>query len=247
MAEACKQKAADTMFMNHGVTHALQSPKLLAKQQATTQERLGVVNAMYSSVVKQRVKDTMIQNWGVEHTWDIPHVREAMMSGSIAKHGVPFPLQNPEVMQTVLDKRYATVQAKGGKAYQSKPEQQFRALLEEQFGTENVLVQQRVNKRWSIDFYVKAIDTYVQFDGAYWHALDRPIEQIAEHSTVRDAIIHKKWLTDREQDAWFHEHGFRLVRITDVEFKADPQACLLKIAGTSGPSLHHAARAELHL
>jgi hypothetical protein len=66
----------------------------------------------------------------------------------------------------------------------------------------------------------RSIDTYVQLDGVYWHGLDRPIELIAEHRTKRDVQIHKKWATDREQDAWFAERGMKLVRITDAHVQA---------------------------
>lgn len=82
---------------------------------------------------------------------------------------------------------------------------------------------------WNIDLYVPQIDTYVQFDGVYWHGLDRPIELIKESSRQRDKVIYKKWLIDRAQDEWFAKMSKRLVRITDVEFKKDVNACLRRI------------------
>jgi hypothetical protein len=100
----------------------------------------------------------------------------------------------------------------------SKSEDQCYDLLCECFGADDVERQVRINDRWAIDFYIKSIDTYVyvQFDGVYWHGLDRPIELIAEHRTKRDVQIHKKWATDREQDAWFSERGMKLIRISDT-------------------------------
>ena len=100
----------------------------------------------------------------------------------------------------------------------SKPEEKLYTLLCAWFDVDNVSRNVFVNSRWPIDFYIKSIDTYVQLDGIYWHGLDRPIEVIAEHRTKRDAQIHKKWLTDREQNRWFSEREMNLVRVTDAQF-----------------------------
>ena len=98
----------------------------------------------------------------------------------------------------------------------SKPEDHLYEILCEMFSADDIERQVTVHK-WPIDFYVKSIDTYIQFDGAYWHGLDRPIEVIAEHKTPRDVQIHKKWLTDQRQNEWFKEHNMKLIRITDPE------------------------------
>ena len=65
---------------------------------------------------------------------------------------------------------------------------------------------------WSIDMYVCSIDTYVQYDGVYWHGLDRPIEE------NRNAKITKKYYRDIEQVRWFALHGMKLVRIIETEW-----------------------------
>jgi len=232
-AELCKEKIKTAMLERYGVERALQSFTLLRKQQETYVERYGE-NPGSSDVIQKRIKKTMLERYGVERSMQMLHVREAMMSGSIAKYGVPYPTQNPTVMNDMLDKRYATIQAKGGKAYQSKPEQAFRVLLEDHFGSDDVLVQQRLARKWSIDFYVKSIDTYVQFDGVYWHGLDRPIEEIKASSSERDKTICEKWIKDRELDVYVNVQHLRLVHVTDREFDEDPMACLLRINhGTS--------------
>ena len=100
----------------------------------------------------------------------------------------------------------------------SSVEDALYVYLCDKHGVEQIVRNALVNNRWPIDFYVKSIDTYVQLDGVYWHGLDRPIEVISEHRTKRDAQIHKKWLTDREQDRWFREQGLNLIRLTDVQF-----------------------------
>ena len=72
--------------------------------------------------------------------------------------------------------------------------------------------------KWPIDFYVKDNDTYIQFDGEYWHGLDRPLDEIAKFKTPRDRTILRKYQIDREQVEWFRSTGKRLLRITDQQF-----------------------------
>jgi hypothetical protein len=125
-----------------------------------------------------------------------------------------------------------------GQEWMSKPERGFRYVLEQKFGREDVMVQQLIKRKWSIDFYVMSINVYVQFDGVYWHGLDRSIEVIKASTQPRDMSIYKKWVKDRELDAYAIKNGMTLIRVTDIEFKADPQACLFRIVGKSdGTSL----------
>lgn len=221
-ASACKDKIKQTLLKRYGVEHALQSPELMIKFKRTMQERWGVEQPMASSELCARQVATMRKNWGVDNTWDIPHVRQALMSGSIAKYGVPYPMQNVEFQKKWFAQR-------DGISWMSKPEKQFRVLLEEKYGKENVMVQRLVERKWSIDFYVKTIDTWISFDGVYWHGLDRPIEDIRESVKPRDVAIYAKWVKDREFDAYVVSHHLRLVRITDQEFESDPHACILKL------------------
>jgi len=110
---------------------------------------------------------------------------------------------------------------KRNKTYKkSSSEDHCYDLLCGHFGQDDVERQVIIpGTRWLIDFYVRSIDTYVQFDGVYWHGLDRPIEVIARGITERDVQIQHKYLTDRAQNDWFKAHGKYLVRITDEEFE----------------------------
>lgn len=83
--------------------------------------------------------------------------------------------------------------------------------------------------RWNIDMYVHNLNVYVQFDGVYWHGLDRPIDVIRSSKSSRDKTIYKKWQSDRQQDVWFQNQNKKLIRITDIDFKNDPEKCLEEI------------------
>lgn len=107
---------------------------------------------------------------------------------------------------------------RNGSYFNSSSEHAFFAHLVCKFGQENVERQAVINK-WPIDFYVKTIDAYVQFDGEYWHGLDRPLENIAKFATPRDKTILRKFQIDREQDVWFQTHHKTFIRVTDKQFQ----------------------------
>lgn len=129
----------------------------------------------------------------------------------------PSDWQNPGNTAVACAKRHQTMK-RNGTYKKSSIEERLYEYLCATYGVDDVGRNVLINDRWPIDFHVKSIDTYVQLDGVYWHGLDRPINEIAQHKTKRDVQIHKKWITDRRQDSWFKERGIRLVRLTDRQF-----------------------------
>ena len=170
--------------------------------QKTVRERYGVDNISQSEDIKRKKEETTFKNWGVKS-----------------------PQQHPEISRRTIE----THARNGFDHWMSKPEKAFRILLEDKFGKENVKVQQLIERKWSVDFYVINVDTYIQFDGVYWHGLDRPLEQIRTSLKTRDKAIYLKWVKDRELDTYVSKQGLRLIRITDVMYKNDPQICLKMI------------------
>ena len=171
-------------------------------------------------IINTKIKDEWLKVYGVSHPMLNPGVQEKHKKTCLDHYGVSSPLVMSHVRarlndQDVIDKKF-TSYVRNGSYNKSKPEDLCYELLVQTHGAENVERQIHVNG-WSIDFYVIDVDTYVQFDGAYWHGLDRPVEEISQYKTKRDVIIHKKWLRDRAQDVWFAERGMRLIRITDKD------------------------------
>lgn len=221
-ADQCRKKICQTIKNRYGFEHALQSEMLKQKMKNTMFERYGVESASKHPEIRQKQIDSMIQNFGVSYPMQLEHVKQALRDGSIKKWGVPYMMQNPEQRKIVFEKRDKN-------SWMSKIEKRFRVFLEERYGKENVKVQQLIEKKWCVDFRILSIDTWVSFDGVYWHGLDRPIELIRESSKRHDVAIYNKWSKDRELDEYAIENKMKLVRITDIEFKQDPLACLRKI------------------
>jgi very-short-patch-repair endonuclease len=67
--------------------------------------------------------------------------------------------------------------------------------------------------RVSIDFYVKTLDLYVEFDGVFHHGL-------AKRSDHEREIVKKKLVRDKKVNDWFTENSknFKLFRLSDVQW-----------------------------
>lgn len=197
--EEIQARRRKTNQIKRGVDYPMSDPIVRAKSIKTCNERYGCDNPAKLQITHDKAVNTLMKRYGVKNTMSIPGMYDRIdwKKASVKRH---------ETM-----KREGTYR-------KSKPENKFYTILCDKFGTDNVERQCFINK-WPIDFYVKSIGTYIQLDGVYWHGLDRPIELIAEHKTKRDVQIHKKWLTDREQDKWFITNNLTLVRITEMQLK----------------------------
>lgn len=218
---AYKESIYKTIYDRHGRDYfkeqikrnqSINSVESRLKKQATLQERYGVDHPCQIPYVRKRCleegaksetiekrKQTMVERYGVDCTLKIPEI-----------HALA---NTPEAWA----KRHQTLKHNGSYAT-SKAEKRFYDWLCQIFGMEDVEHPKRVYT-WLIDFYVKSINTYVLFDGEYWHGLNRPLEEIAKFKTPRDRHIYGRWHADREQDRWFQEQGLRLVRVTDRQFQ----------------------------
>lgn len=122
----------------------------------------------------------------------------------------------------MIKKRTETMRTNGTHR-QSREEDRFHEFLRQYFS--DIKRQVTIRGRWTIDFYINDIDVYVQFDGIYWHGLDRPIEIIRQHASRQDVIIEQKWKTDQEQVAWFAENNLTLIRIRSDHFDFKKNEC----------------------
>jgi len=186
------EKIRATTFKNYGVEYCLQSPKIKEKQIKTCLQNLEVTNPSKSDFVKQRKVETCLTRYGVDNPMKIPHVKEV------------FPWK--EVAQKASKSRTLN-----GVQRSSRHEDRFYERLVEEFSEENVLRWVAING-WTIDFYIKNLDRFVEFDGVYWHT-------ITDSSSVQSKAINEQVARDRRKDQWFRERGFILERITDLEFE----------------------------
>lgn len=230
--ESVKQKRRLTFNERYGVDNASQVPEIRMKISATWLERYGTTNPFDVPEIAEKIHQTLMKNYGVDNPLRSPQIQEKTRRTNIERYGVPCALLTKFSRQRIntpesCKKRHETMK-RNGTYGKSRIKNTFYEMLIKHIDPQEIERQKVVNG-WSIDFYIKNIDVYIQLDGIYWHGLNRAINVIAEHKTPRDVVIHNTWMRDRRQDAWFIEHHINLIRITDYDFKRNPESVLTQI------------------
>ena len=174
----------------------MQSAAIQQKTRETCQERYGVDNPSKSKEIQTKMKETCVSRYGVENVWKVPSIH--------------LKCNTHESRQ----KAYKTLRLNGTHG-KSKAEDRFYEFILEKFPDKEVERHVMING-WCIDFKIN--NAYVQFDGIYWHGLDRSVEEIESSKSSRDTVILKTYMRDIEQKAWFEENKTLLCRISDKDF-----------------------------
>lgn len=243
----CKFACAQAARGKNGVLRPIMEETMRKKMGDDWASQIGhkanaTLTAEQRKVRGQKAKKTVLERYGANSATQIPHVRAAadavrgspenvakQKAACFAKFGVESVLSLPHIhaLANTPEKcrqRHETMK-RNGSYFNSKTEHKFYMFLVERYGEKNVDRQAIINK-WPIDFYIKSTKTYVQFDGKYWHGLDRELSDIALFKTPRDKTILRKYQIDREQDAWFKANQIHFIRITDEQFEHNEVAQL---------------------
>jgi hypothetical protein len=113
------------------------------------------------------------------------------------------------LLSQMLASKVRLTNVQNGNVRESKGERELVAWLRETLGEDAVVHHPERVQGADIDIFVRSADVYIQFDGVYYHGLDRPYDQLSP-------IIRRKYDRDRAVDALFARLGIRLVRITDL-------------------------------
>lgn len=215
---AIREKIEQTCLKRFGVTSPLSSVMCRTKGKQAHLEKYGVEHPMQRQETLLRTQTTCLERYGktsflaTQENRDLLKTDALVQKRTDAIRSMDFVTRNK--------KRHATMKLRGSYKKSKREDAVYEALVE-LFGVENIERQVYTNSRWHVDFFIKSLQTYVQFDGVYWHGLDRPLEVITKFFSLRDVQIYKKYQTDREQDVWFKEKNLLLVRITDKKWKND--------------------------
>lgn len=222
---AVQAKRKNTLLDRYGVDHNFKMPECIAKREETFLKIYGHINPInHNEDVINKSKATLLARYGAEHISQTEYFIEKCKQTSQQHYGTDSPMQS-DIVKSKFDfhtmwKKAHETKKKNGTYKSSRKENEFHSSLSELFIS--VVRQETINyvgnNMWSIDFYIEDIDTYIQFDGAYWHGLDRPLEEIKNSNSERDKRIYEGYIKDRAQDEWFRENNLKLIRITDKQF-----------------------------
>lgn len=183
------------------VTGVLSLPATQQKYQYTVKTHFGVSFPAQSPVVRAKVRQTNLTRYGCENYSQHPEAR--LRFSRLAR--------TPEFQA----KRHATLMRNGVfKRQASRGEDEvFEALARVFPRTERHV---RVH-RWNIDFYIPELDTYINYNGVYWHGRDQSDAALQASMTRQSKIILGTKQRDRERAVWFAEQGMRLEIIWEDE------------------------------
>lgn len=208
-----------TNLKRYGHKSVMGNEGVQEKREKIFQERYGISSPLQNPEFLAKKRRTHLERHGHESTFQCEQFRKKREKTWTTKYGVPYVPIDQEIAQA----RSRAAMSKTPTKWTSQIEDRFYELLLTKYS--EVKRQHWVNG-WPIDFYVGDIDTYIQVDGVYWHALDCDPMDLLESSRPRDRARLQKWKTDRQQDAWFIEHELCLIRIRDTLIKSDPVAAL---------------------
>jgi len=213
-----KSRAKKKCLDAHNVEHHLKLSIIRDKIKQTNLERYGTEHHLSSDKVRDKIKQTNLKRYGTEQSLQSHEVRNKIKQANLEKYGVENPFQSNEIKAKfdyveMSRKRHQT-KKKNGTYGKSKAEDKIYDLLCEYFKKENVKRQVLLNS-WNIDFKVK--NTFIQFDGVYYHGLNRDLLEIKKFKTSIDRTIYKTYLRDQEQNKWFKERDINLIRIIETD------------------------------
>lgn len=229
-SEEIKRQIKTKLMNEHGVEYSSQIPESREKTKETWMKNYGVDHPTKDPEIRTQIEQTNLERYGTIYPAQNEAIKEKTKHTNIARYGVPYIMQVKSIVDSIdwlalVKKRHETMK-KNGTYGKSKAEDGFYDLLCSHFS--EVERQYSVNG-WPMDFYVPALDLCVQFDGIYWHGLDRPTEEITEFESPRDRVIYEHFLTDSKQNSWFSKNNKNLIRITDLYCETHSETRIIEI------------------
>ncbi len=159
-AKEVKNKIIDNHRKNLGVDWPMQSKKVQEKSKQTCLQKYGCEYSGQSEIKKQKSKETFLKHYGVDHNW-----------------------KNKECFQQCIDNRFKNKIEING-ITSSKPEQICFEMLKNKFN--KVIRQKRDKEKYPFycDFYIKDIDTWIEFNGFMTHG-DHPFNENDKNDIIK--------------------------------------------------------------
>jgi gas vesicle protein len=222
-----QEKIKKTLIEKYGVTNVSQLPDHILKVQKTLQEHGSYLD---NPIKKEKHKQKMIEKYGYEWPMQNKQVLEKQYNTNLERYGNKHVCATKDVQEKshsieTIQKRHQTMKNRDFNKI-SKSENKFYQLLLEVFP--NTIQQQLIHK-WNIDFYVPEIITYIQFDGTYWHGLNRTFEDISKLKYKQDKTILSTIERDKQQNIWFQENNIKLLRFKDTDKQEDIIKILIEL------------------
>jgi G:T-mismatch repair DNA endonuclease (very short patch repair protein) len=212
-------KKENNCLKKYGAAHHFKNKDVQEKRINSCIDKYGGRCPMNSEEVKLKSQDTILKKYGDHHS-RLDSIKQKKKDTCLNKYGVDSFTKTKEFRESVdwasVARKGLKTRSKKGMLNVSKIENKFHQFLLNYF---NEVKTQIPIREWSLDFYLPKLDTYIQFDGNYWHGIDTSVEELeAKNTKISKAIIRTKE-RDREREEWFKKNNMRLVRVIEKDFK----------------------------
>ena len=213
------EQIAKTMLDKHGVENPMMVQEFKDKIVETN-------NRLYGEASYTQTEEYKVRN---RQAWDNKSPEElAKFSGDISARWEKL---TDDDWVRINAKRHETNKLNNNYS-KSHTEDLFFLHLCTIFDVDDIVRQAPVGN-WSVDFYIKSIDTYVEFWGDYWHGRNQSVEAL-----LGKAILHEQKMgkinsqyrmiantvdKDKEKALYFKENGLQLMHIWESDFMNMPK------------------------
>ena len=218
-SKKCSSKhRSDILFKNTGYHNVSQNPKVKEKIKETFIKKYGVSNPNKTKIVRDKIKQTCINKYGVPHHWLNEKIKEKRRQTWINKYGVDVCSQAEVVKQKMSntckekygvnwftqtakliqcanteqtkEKQFKT-KIKNQRFSKSKEEDKVFEILNKHFKS---VIRQHSDKilyPYHCDFYIKDIDTWIEYNGSEFHHY-HPFNEFSEEDIIELNLLKEK-------------------------------------------------------
>jgi len=214
--DSIKEKVKQTCKEKYGVESPIQNKEIKEKIEKTNLEKYGYKTPLQNEEVKEKCKQTLLKNWGVENPAQSEEIMNKIIKTNKERYNVDFVFRLKEFRNPQKSKE---TKLKNSSNHISKQEKLFTEYLKGHIDPDIETQKTHPELNFTIDFYSKKLNLWVQFDGFHWHGKNLNIEDLENHSeaTKRGSQVHGILKTMRN-DVKQNKNIKNLVRIWSDDF-----------------------------
>ncbi len=194
-----KDKIRESLINNYGVDNPQKSEDIKVKTYQTNLERFGHEHPAQNEDIKTKTFLNNVEKYGVEYPTMLPEVKEKIKKTNLERYGVENPAQNEDILKKIKEtnlEKYGATSVLALEEYRNR-DKAFETMLKNKSFTrskpeEHLLEFLRIvdpdivhHKKHPevnhvIDYYSPKYDTWIQFDGVYWHGKNTTEEKLRQ-------------------------------------------------------------------
>ena len=230
--EVIFEKKKNYNLINYNSEHHFKNKAIQEKRIKTCIDKFGGPAPLCSQIVKDKANQTIKEKFG-DHFSRSKSVKDKRRKTCLEKYGVDSYSKTQEFKDSVnwqeVNKKGFETRKHNGISPVSKIEKRFYSFLKEH----GIDAQSQIPvSKWWIDFYIPYNNSYIQFNGDYWHGTHKSYDYLINSPHPRDRAIAVTKLRDLEKEKYFKENNLNLIIVHECEFKnKEYQVILDKING----------------